>query len=365
MPAPLSNSIERFVFDWRESAWPVAWNELFLRDAPLVLEIGFGNGQFLVDQALEHPDKNHVGIELSWSGATRLFKRVHSAGIENVRALLIDAEVALRELFTTEALDAVFVNHPCPWPKARHIGRRLLHPDCLALLADRLRADAPITIVTDHAEYATWLTDVLLSQSALVSRHPTVEVDAIEGRRPTKYEAKARAQGIPIHFFEWKKAAAPLGSFDGRFASLPATPDMTSILLRGPIDPSTLFADFVPHALRETHDGIEVSVRLVAVYKRENPKYSGSWMVEVLVQEDGLRQEFAVIATLKRDGGLLVKLSGLGRPHPTHGVRRALFGISEWLRARHPELTVAHENLGETAMTPLPLSEAADDDERG
>ena len=76
MPRPLSRSLEDHVLDWRASSWPVAWPTVFGREAPLALEIGFGNGQFLVEQAAEHPERDHVGIELSWSGATRLFKRI-------------------------------------------------------------------------------------------------------------------------------------------------------------------------------------------------------------------------------------------------------------------------------------------------
>ena len=359
MPQPLSTSVQRNVFEWRSAAWPVRWRDVFARDAPLVLEIGFGNGQFLVDQAVARPDRDHIGIELSWSGATRLFKRVRKANVENARALLINADVALRELFTTESLHEVFVNHPCPWPKARHIGRRLLQPEGLALLVDRMVPGARLTVVTDHAEYAEWLSDVLSSQDALASCHASIEVDSIPGRSPTKYQLKAMAQGIPIHYFEWKRERAPSGAFDGLFASPPATSPMLSITLRGSLEPSDLFREFTPQVLRETHDGVEVVVRLIAVYRRENSRDASAWMVEVLVQEDGLRQEFAVMTTERRDGRVLIKLSGLGRPHPTHGVKRAIFGIAAWLRERHPELEVEHENVGEAAMSPLD-AEASD-----
>ena len=79
----------------------------------------------------------------------------------------------------------------------------------------------------------------------------------------------------------------------------------------------------------------------------------GLWLVEALVQEDRLRQEFGITVVARDGQELLVKLSGLGRPHPTHGVKRAVYAVGRWLRAAHPGLDVAHENLGPDASTPL------------
>ena len=91
MARPLSQSLQEHLIPWRELPWPLDWAGVFGREAPLSLEIGFGNGGYLAQQALERPDLNHVGIELSWAGATRLFKRLNKAGSTNAKALLIDA----------------------------------------------------------------------------------------------------------------------------------------------------------------------------------------------------------------------------------------------------------------------------------
>lgn len=339
---PLSLSIQEHVLDWRPLPWPVRWPEVFGREAPLVLEIGFGNGQFLVEQALEHPERDHVGIELSWSAATRLLRRLEQAGTGNVRVLLVDAEAALVNLFAPESLAEVFVNHPCPWPKARHEERRLLSPAGLALVADRMRTGARLTIVTDHAEYAAWLREILLAQEPLRSCHATAEVSAIPGRRPTKYERKAMAQGVPIHYFQWEKRAP------ARAPAPPSeTPDaMPSLILRGPHDARRLFAGFEPQVFQEEHDGVPVVVRLGAVYRRVD---EDAWLVETLLLEDRLRQEFGILVVGRGPEELLVKLSSLGRPHPTHGVKRAVWCVGRWLSSRHPHLVLAHENLGAAA----------------
>ena len=348
MPAPLSVSIQRHLFDPRTTSWPVDWAAVFGREAPLALEIGFGNGQFLLEQALARPDRDHVGLERSWAGATRLFKRLDKHGVTNVRAVLGDADVALEHFFRRESLDEVWVNHPCPWPKERHHERRLLQPEGLRRVADRLRLGHPLTVVTDHAAYASWVAERLEAEPALASRHATTEVAAIPGRRPTKYQQKAMDQGVPIHFFEWEKRS-PVPSEE------PPLPDsldpMPSLNLRGALAAQPLFDGFAAHTLRESHRDVDIVVKLSAAYARTDRP--GEWLVEALVREDKLKQDFCVLVLERSGEELLVKLSGLGRPHPTRGVRRAVQAVGQWLARRHPGLAVVHHNLGEVAAHPL------------
>jgi len=338
---PLSSVLHDYLLEWRAEAWPIRWAEVFGREAPLVLEIGFGNGQFLVEQALAHPERDHVGIELSWAAATRLLKRIDKHALTNVRMMLIDAEAALTHHFAPESLVEVFVNHPCPWPKDRHAGRRVLQPAMLTLLTDRMQTHAPLTVVTDHAEYAAWVSEILQAQEALVSLHEGAETLAIPGRNPTKYERKALARGIPIHYFEWRKDS-PLAAQ----APTESHPEMMSLTLRGPHEASSLLAGFEPQVFHERHDGIEVIVRFGAWYRRAD---EAGWLVEVLLMEDQLRQDFGLAIVPRGENDLLVKLSGLGLPHPTFGVKRAVWILGRWLTQRHPELELVHENLGAAA----------------
>lgn len=347
MGRPLSRRIEDWIVPWRELEWPLDWRALFGRPAPLALEIGFGNGEFLERELRSHPERNHVGIELSWTSATHLFRRLDRLTEEtgervHARVLLVEAEVAMRHLFATGSLTELFVNHPCPWPKERHHGRRLLKPDFLALAADRLVEEGPMTVVTDHAEYATWIGEVFEAQTALAPALGTTEVDALPGRETTKYQRKAMAAGIPIHYFPWRRAHAPEG--------LPPLPPrdpfdtMPSLTLQGACDPAHLFDGFAPVLHREQVEGVDVTVKLVAAYRRSDDQ---AWMVEALVKEDGLRQEFALVVLPQEGNQVLIKLGGLGRPHPTHGVKRAVWCAGSWLREHVPGLGIAHHNLGE------------------
>jgi tRNA (guanine-N7-)-methyltransferase len=340
MALPLSRSLQETVVDWRRGPWPIPWSAVFGREAPLALEIGFGNGAFLAEQARARPERDHVGLELSWTSATHLFRRLARAELANVRVVLGDAEALLGRLFAPDSLCEVFVNHPCPWPKARHVERRLLGREFLAALAERMQPGARLTVVTDHAEYARWLGDELRAQSALVSRHGSVEVAALPGRTPTKYQLKAVARGIPIHYFEWHKLTGPRPPPEPR--PHPREVPMPTLTLSGEVAGDELFRGFHPVLFRELHQGLEVAVKLEAVYKRCDAPV---WLLETLVQEDRLRQQFG-IDVVARGPSLLLKPSVLGQPYPTHGVKRAVWCAARWLRSRHPALAIQHESLG-------------------
>lgn len=345
MARPLALALQEHVVEWRRGPWPLDPAAVFGRRAPLALEIGFGNGSFLEEQASARPDRDHLGVELSWTAATHLFRRLHRAGVTNVRVLLGEAEAIVRHALAPESLSEVFVNHPCPWPKARHVERRLLERGFLAELATRMLPGAPLTVVTDHAEYAAWLAEELVATPALVSRHATVEAPEIAGRTPTKYQRKAMAQGIAIHYFEWQRraelATSPTVVAGGDRDPAPESP-MPTLTLRGAVPPAELFRDFRPVLFRERHQGQEVVVKFEAVYRRADRPV---WLLETLVQEDRLRQFFA-LDVVAREDGILLKPSALGDPYPTHGVKRAVWCAAQWLRSRHPGLEVRHESLG-------------------
>ena len=351
MPPPLSLSLQEYVVDWQRGPWPVPWDAVFGRGAPLALEIGFGNGAFLAEQALARPERDHVGIELSWTSATHLFRRLQRARLGNVRVVLGDAEPLVQHLFAPESLCEVFANHPCPWPKSRHVGRRLLTREFLACLAERMQPEARLSVVTDHAEYARWLGQELASQSALVSSHDSVEVATLPGRMPTKYQLKAVAQGIRIHYFEWHKVAGVRAP--SRLRPHPSEVPMPTLTLSGEVAHGELFRGFRPALFRERHQGVEIVIRLEAVYQRTDAPV---WLLETLVQEDRLRQKFG-IDVVAREATVLLKPSVLGEPYPTHGVKRAVWCAARWLSSRHGTLALRHESLGlEEPSEPWPPS---------
>ncbi len=146
-------------------ARPVDWAEEFKNDYSLHLEIGFGFGEFLIDQARRETCENFIGVEQDWARMARCLSKIaaHQESLgnknfaENLRLLRIDATVALQRLFAPRVLSAVTCLFPCPWPKKDHVKHRLFSYDFLRLLNSRLKEQATVKLVTDWQPYLEWI----------------------------------------------------------------------------------------------------------------------------------------------------------------------------------------------------------------
>lgn len=156
MRKPRYISLQPFV-PWREQERPIDWREIFGREGPLEVEIGFGNGEHLVRMAQRYPESNLIGIESSWESTQRALRRLAQVGIPNVRLLQIDARTAFDRLFREKSVDRVYALYPCPWPKERHVKHRLFSKTFLQRVNNRLSPQGRLQIVTDHPLYAEWI----------------------------------------------------------------------------------------------------------------------------------------------------------------------------------------------------------------
>src|SRR5262245_11173442 len=107
-------------------AWPTDWAALFGVERPLLLEIGFGYGQFLAHLAKTNPDANVIGIEIAGQCLRAGEGVVERNRLTNARIIQSTAETALYHLFTPESLTQIHINFPDPWFKKRHSHRRLI-----------------------------------------------------------------------------------------------------------------------------------------------------------------------------------------------------------------------------------------------
>ncbi len=155
----------RFGIDYTGN--PRELHSLFGRDAPVVLEIGFGNSDALLHAATADPARNYIGIEVHAPGVGRALAGIEHANLQNVRIYRHDALEVLQHEIAGGALDEVRIYFPDPWHKKRHHKRRLIRVDTAALIADRLRIGGLLHLATDWQPYAEHMWDVLDAEPAL------------------------------------------------------------------------------------------------------------------------------------------------------------------------------------------------------
>jgi tRNA (guanine-N7-)-methyltransferase len=188
------------------AAQPLDLPATFGRDAPTVLEIGFGMGDATAMIAAALPQTNFIGIEVHAPGVGALLKRIGELGLSNLRLIQHDAVEVLEQMIAPAALAGVHIYFPDPWHKKRHHKRRLIQPAWVARLATRLAPGGYLHCATDWLPYAQQMLEVLSAEPAL---HNTVEAYAPrpEWRPLTKFEARGLKLGHGVWDLLFKRSS--------------------------------------------------------------------------------------------------------------------------------------------------------------
>ena len=176
---------------------PVSLEQLFGRQAPRTLEIGFGNGEHLASLAASHPERDYFGIEVHRPGVGHLLMLAEKTGLTNLRASSHDAVEVLRDQIAPGSLDEVLLLFPDPWHKKRHHKRRLVQPPFVELVASRLASGGVFKLATDWENYAQQMLEVLSAANALFENlSPTGDwVPRPDERAPTRFEKRGARLG--------------------------------------------------------------------------------------------------------------------------------------------------------------------------
>ena len=129
----------------------------FGRQAPTCLEIGFGNGDVLINMARMQPETNVLGAEVHNAGVGHALLAIEEHQLSNARIIQHDAMEVLDTMLGEECLDKVMLLFPDPWHKKRHHKRRIVQPEFLNSVARVLRKDGILHCATDWAEYGEWM----------------------------------------------------------------------------------------------------------------------------------------------------------------------------------------------------------------
>ncbi len=171
-------------------------NEVFEREAPLVLEIGFGMGDSLLQMAKSEPDKNFIGIEVHPPGVGRLINLAGDEEISNLRVYMADAKDVLEDCIPDGAIDRFQLYFPDPWHKKKHHKRRIVQVEFMRLVAQKLSSKGVAHLATDWEEYAEHMMEVMCAMDEYKNQAPEFQYSETPSFRPeTKFERRGERLG--------------------------------------------------------------------------------------------------------------------------------------------------------------------------
>ncbi len=299
--------------------YPVAWENWFHNQAPLGVEIGCGNGEFLVEWARHQPQWNYVGIELSLASGERIQSRISQYGLSNVRFIRDDARFVLRELFPESSVHQILMNFPDPWPKEKHKERRMINTHFIGTLSGVLVSGGIFELFSDQKWYVNEARENIVTTGLFESS----EIAENESRPvSTKYERKWRGLHRRIYQLRViKRTGVPLQRIleDG---------DMPHYFVNREINPGDVL----------TLRGLERSEQTKRFKVKEiffSPDGKTYLLRTVTVDKEYLQNFFIVVA--RHELGFIVKVDVGFQPYRTPAVKMAIKAIADLLGENTPE----------------------------
>ncbi len=183
---------------------PLEASRLFGDDRPLELEIGFGSGEHLAEQASARPGTGFIGCEPFLNGVVGLLQHIRDRDLTNIRIHMGDA-IDVLERLPDASLSRAYLLHPDPWPKARHAKRRFVNTGPIDLIAAKLQPGAEFRLGTDDPTYCAHAMMIMNARDDFTwqARRPADYLTRPADWPETRYERKARAKGHEIWYFRY------------------------------------------------------------------------------------------------------------------------------------------------------------------
>jgi tRNA (guanine-N7-)-methyltransferase len=179
---PLHSAIERLDL-----------GRMFSFRRPLEVELGSGDGSFLAQYAALHRERNFIGVERLLGRLRKLDRKAIRLGLENVRAVRIEASYFLERLLPPTSAEAVHVYFPDPWPKRRHRKHRLINEHFPFAASQALADGGVIYLRTDNADYFRQMKEVFGARGDFAETETPEELASTL----TDFERGFLKQGVP------------------------------------------------------------------------------------------------------------------------------------------------------------------------
>ena len=187
---------------------PLDLDALFGRNAPRVVEIGFGNGDHLARLASTRPEADFIGIEVHRPGVGHLLHLASQGNLSNVRVSCHDAIEVLTEQLPEASLDELLLLFPDPWHKKRHNKRRIVQDSFLDLVASRLKPEGVLRMATDWPPYAEHMLECLQRSKHFANLSPTGDwMPRDANRATTRFERRGERLGHEVRDLAARRVA--------------------------------------------------------------------------------------------------------------------------------------------------------------
>jgi len=288
---------------------PLNLKNIFGNNRKVIVEIGFGGGEYLVELAKNNPDFNFIGIETSLTACDRAQKKIYNEGLNNIRLIIGDARFLLKEIFSHESISKVIVNFPCPWPKKRHESRRIFVEYFRNTLASSLKKGGTLELATDVDWYANEVNEYFTKDN----RFEVIDFQKNFNRKiKTRYEKKWDKMGR-------EKFLVIIKKINGE--------EIHRLLKEH---------DKMPHKkIKEISDeklnlliNQEFDTKSSKTIVREKFDNNEKIILRVITVEKELSQEY-YIEIVKREDEYLIKLDSMTTPFRTPGVKETIYKIAE------------------------------------
>ena len=186
----------------------IDFDAVFGRVAPRVLEIGFGNGEALVEMAKAQPETDYIGIEVHRPGVGRVLNRIDEEELRNVRVMNDDAVDIIKKQIPDHSLDRVLLFFPDPWHKKKHHKRRILNAEFVQPVRHKLKLGGVWHMATDWQDYAEHMMNVMMDADGFENTAGRGQFTPRPGYRPlTKFEQRGQRLGHGVWDLVFKRIA--------------------------------------------------------------------------------------------------------------------------------------------------------------
>ena len=171
------------------------WPAIFGRRAPVVLEIGFGMGDSLLEMAASEPERDFVGIEVHPPGVGRIINNAAERGLTNLRVYMADAMDVVDDCIPDASLSRIQIYFPDPWHKKKHHKRRIVQPAFIAKLRAKLVPGGLLHLATDWQNYAEYMLEVMSAAEGFENTAPPDYAPRPAFRPETRFEQRGARLG--------------------------------------------------------------------------------------------------------------------------------------------------------------------------